>query len=160
MRFLADSWNSVEPEIVAKCFRKAGVGQHPENAEISNVSDEEADPEDDNEPDRWQLISNGQSYQSFSGWDDEPAVSGVMSVQDLVDERTGGGEEEKSSEDEDGKESADTDGLPSFQEAMRGYISTRYLMATDMKEEEMRVVLEFGKIQQETPQSSETGIHH
>jgi hypothetical protein len=99
------------------------------------------------EPDGWQLISNGQSYQSFLGWDDDPAVSGVMSVQELVDERTGGGEEEKNSEDEDGTESADTDGLPSFQEAMRGYdISTRYLMATEMKEEEMRVVLEFGRI--------------
>jgi len=94
-------------------------------------------------PEGWSSISSGQEYSDFVQTDEQLAVCGLQSIQDLVEEsRAAEGDDSSNDEAE-----VEPEPVPSFSQALKGYETvSRYLMSGELTEEGMRSVNRFGQI--------------
>ena len=150
MHFISSAWDQVTPETIMKCFRKSGIAEEAaEYSDDDSLSDAEDEPGDHRpaqsveEPQSWNVVSNGMTFQDFVSCDDSVAVAGENSLDDLIGDVAGGEE----SEEEEEIDPANEEPIPSFVEALSGHeAAKRYLCSKAIDEKEVNVVSAFGRI--------------
>lgn len=152
MHLAAAAWESVGSDTITKCFRKAGIGIRPNSEDVDGQDMSLEDLDVGELPDNWELIGNGQDYGNFVRYDEQLAVCGMQSIQDLVNERERERREESSEEE---NEAEIPPPVPSFAEALRAYeAATRFLTSHVLSDAEVRVIADFGRLMYKSHSSS------
>jgi len=140
MRFVSSAWYEVSPEIIMKCFRKAGIAEEAAESSDDEEGGQQSASETDREEDSpvWRKLGEGMRFGSYVDYDKDVAVCGEQSIADIVDERSTREEGNLPSEED----TLPPPPVPSFKEAAFGYYQLkRYLLSKSLNEEEIATVL-------------------